>query len=139
MNVFIDANVLVAVLNKEYPVFTYAARVLNVTDQGYQLYTTPLCLAISFYFASKKSGEELAKKKLQLLAEKLSIAVVDQGVVFKSLKNKQIHDVEDGFQYYAALNHSCKCIVAEDRNDFYFSDIPVLSSEAFLEQHVFKK
>lgn len=28
MKIFLDANILVSVLNKEYPVFTYAARVL---------------------------------------------------------------------------------------------------------------
>ena len=43
---FLDANLLVAVLNKEYPAFTAAARVLSLAGQkGFVLYTSPLCLA----------------------------------------------------------------------------------------------
>jgi predicted nucleic acid-binding protein len=51
---------------------------------------------------------------------------------------KKIHDFEDGLQYYSALNSGCKYIVTEDLNDFYFSDIEVLSSRRFLENIVFK-
>ena len=55
MKVFLDANVLVSVLNKEYPLFPHSARILSLADQlRYQLYTTPICLAIAFYFAEKK-------------------------------------------------------------------------------------
>ena len=53
--VFIDANVLVAVVNREYPIFSDAARVLSLADRsGYELFTSPVCLAIAFYFAEKK-------------------------------------------------------------------------------------
>jgi predicted nucleic acid-binding protein len=65
MKVFLDANILISVLNKEYPVFTSAARILSLADNSrFQLYTSPLCLAIAFYFSGKKSGNDLAKKKI---------------------------------------------------------------------------
>ena len=48
MRLFADANVLVAVLNKEYPIFSYAARVLGVAGkEGFEVYTSPVCLAIA--------------------------------------------------------------------------------------------
>jgi len=31
MKVFVDANILVSVLNKEYPLFTYSARILSLS------------------------------------------------------------------------------------------------------------
>jgi predicted nucleic acid-binding protein len=41
--------------------------------------------------------------------------------------------VEDGLQYYSALESGCKCIITEDREDFYFSEIKVVSARQFLE------
>ncbi|HLF33367.1 MAG TPA: PIN domain-containing protein, partial [Cyclobacteriaceae bacterium] len=61
MKVFLDANILVSVLNKEYPVFSYSARLLQLAlTKKFQLYTSPICLAIAFYFAEKKSGRKKA-------------------------------------------------------------------------------
>ena len=65
MRTFLDANILVSVSNKEYPLFRYTSRILSLTDQkGFHLYTSPICLAIAFYFAEKKSGAKNAKNKL---------------------------------------------------------------------------
>lgn len=55
MKIFLNAHVLVAVLNKEYPLFSYAARILSLANnRKFTVYTTPTCLAIAFYFAKKK-------------------------------------------------------------------------------------
>ncbi len=139
MKIFIDANILVSVLNKEYPMFTQTARILSLADtKQFQLYTSPICFAIAFYFASKKSGAALAKKKIGLLAEKINVAENKQSDVLSAANHKKINDFEDGLEYYAALNAGCQCIVTEDTGDFYFSDIDVLDSEAFLNRFVLK-
>lgn len=136
---FVDANVLVSVLNKEYPLFTHSSRVLSLAgEDGFELYTSSLCLAIAFYFSSKKSGEESAKQKIQLLNERMIIVPVTQEVINKALANPKVHDLEAGFQYYAAVEGGCQSIVTENQSDFYFSKIEVISSEEFLVQKVFK-
>lgn len=138
MKVFLDANILVSVLNKEYPVFTYSSRILSLPDsRRITLCTTPICLAIAFYFAAKKSGERIAKRKIALLTKNLKLLSVDDKTVKKALENPKVNDLEDGFQYYAAIEKECECIITEDRNDFYFSEIEVLGAEAFLKAHVF--
>lgn len=140
MKIFLDANVLVSVLNKEYPLFTYSSRILSLVDNSkFKVYTSPLCLAIAFYFAEKKNGNAMARKKISLLAEKLLFTSIDEKTVFEVEKNKKIHDFEDGLQYYSALQKECKYIITEDLDDFYFSEIEILNSKAFLEQHVFDK
>jgi predicted nucleic acid-binding protein len=64
MKIFIDVNVLVSVLNKEYPLFPYAARALSlIDDPEFEVFTSPVCLAIAFYFSEKKSGRAKAKEK----------------------------------------------------------------------------
>lgn len=135
MKVFLDANVLVSVLNKEYPLFTFSSRVLSLArGDKFTMHTTPLSLAISFYFSSKKSGEQIAKQKLH---QHISIAIVDDKAVESALANTSIHNFEDGMQYYAAVQSGCECIVTENQQDFYFSQIKVLSCEAFLVKYVF--
>ncbi len=137
MKVFIDANILVSVLNKEYPLFTHSARVLSLADQKrFQLYTSPICFAIAFYFSSKKCGAVLAKKKIAILANHIKVAENKQADILASANNKRIKDFEDGLQYYAAQNAGCTCIVTEDGNDFYFSDIEVLNAEHFLDKYL---
>src|SRR5947199_2982461 len=104
MRIFVDANILVSVLNKEYPLYTFSARVLSLADRkGIQIFTSPVCLAIAFYFAEKKSGSNLAKKKIGLLVEKMHIAVHSKQGVTLIVADKRIEDFEDGLDYFDDL------------------------------------
>lgn len=130
---FIDANVLVAVLNKEYPLFSYASRLLSLADKpGIVLYTSPVCLSIAFYFAEKKSGHKLAREKISLLVKKLEVCRMDHEMVIRCLQDARVHDFEDGLEYYAALGAGCDFIITENQEDFYFSDIEVCNCKQFL-------
>ena len=135
MKLFLDANILVSVLNKEYPLFTYSARILSLADnKKYTVYTSPICLAIAFYFAEKKSGTKLAKSKIEILVNKLSITEVGKKEVLAALQNSKVNDFEDGLEFYAAIDSKCDAIITEDISDFYFSTIAVYDSRAFLEK-----
>lgn len=137
MKIFLDANVLVSVLNKEYPLFTYTSRILSlIENRKYVVYTSPLCLDIAFYFAEKKNGTKAARRKIEILSGKIKIAPVDQLSVKKAVENKMILDFEDGLQYYAAENVKCQCIITEDVDDFFFSKMEVLRSKDFIEKYV---
>jgi len=138
MRIFLDANVLVSVLNKEYPLFPISSRILSLADKsGYELYTSPICLAIAFYFSEKKSGTDLAKKKIELLVSKLNLTTFNQDVVRLTAIDVRVRDFEDGLEYYSALNSSCEFIITEDQNDFYFSKIPVLTCDQFMKEKLF--
>lgn len=135
MKVFVDANVIIATLNKEYPLFTWSSRLLSLQGkQSIQLYTSPLSLAIAFYFSSKKSGEKIAKAKIGLLHQHLGVTTVDETATKRAIQNKLIHDFEDGMEYYSASQQPCDCIVTENQEDFYFSDLEVIGCEAFLKK-----
>jgi predicted nucleic acid-binding protein len=138
MKIFLDANILVSVVNKEYPLFTYSARIVSLANHpNYEVYTSGLCLAISFYFAEKKN-KKTALNKITLLSEYLSIASIDETSVIKTTKNKEIHDFEDGLEYYSATGSNCVCIITEDVDDFYFSEIEVLNAKSFCEKYLMK-
>lgn len=133
MRLFIDANILVATLNKEYPLFTWSSRILSLQGkQNIELFTSPLCLAIAFYFSSKKSGEKMARQKIEMLLQHIGITTINQNVTDQAIQNKLIHDFEDGIEYYSAIQNKCNCIITENQKDFYFSEIEVIGCEAFL-------
>lgn len=139
MRIFLDANILVSVLNKEYPLFSYTSRIISLSDRkDFEVFTSPLCLAIAFYFAEKKNNK-LARQKIVLLSRHLSIAAVSETTVKKVIKNAPIRNFEDGLEYYSALEKKCQCIITEDKNDFYFSGIEVVSAEGFFEKYLTRK
>jgi predicted nucleic acid-binding protein len=138
MRIFLDANILVSVLNKEYPSFTYTSRILSLADKKkFTLFTSPVCLAIVFYFAEKKYKVVSAKKRIQILYEHINITPTTRNAVLQSLQNSAVNDFEDGLEYYSAVEIKCDCIITEDIDDFHFSEIEVLNSEDFFEKYLF--
>ncbi|MGJ7031647.1 type II toxin-antitoxin system VapC family toxin [Niabella hirudinis] len=136
MKLFIDANILVAVINKEYPLFTYASRVLSwASANGHQLVTTAVTLAITYYFAEKKHGTRSARERIGLLAAGLTITECGNREVQRAAADKHINDFEDGLQYFAAYNANCTHIITENTRDFYFSILEVQTAEDFLRKH----
>ena len=138
MKIFLDANILVSVLNKEYPLFTTTSRILSLADKNnFTLYTSPVCLAIAFYFAEKKFKSVKAKSKIQILCEHIEITSVNKSTVVKTIQSPAINNFEDGLEYYSAEESKCNCIITEDIGDFYFSKIEVLNSEHFFRKYLF--
>jgi predicted nucleic acid-binding protein len=137
MKVFADANILVSVVNKEYPLFPYTSRILSLAGTlDFSICTSPICLAIAFYFAEKKSSAAGAKEKLKLLSARLDIAGSGPSTVRAAFADPAAPDFEDGLEYYSALEAGCNCILTEDRDDFYFSRIEVVSSEEFFQRYL---
>ena len=140
MRIFLDANILVTVLCNEYPQFTLCSRIVSLCDnKKFEVFSSPLCLAIAYYFAEKKNGHSLARKKINLLADKIRITSMDKVTVKDTVANKSINDFEDGLEYYSAKQSKCKCIVTNDSGDFDFSDIEVLNAQDFLMKYLLKK
>lgn len=136
MNIFLNADILVSVLNKEFPLFSLSSRIMSLQDdQRYKVYTSPLCLAITFCFAEKKSGTSAALKKISLLASKINTVTSGHNEVRQTVYNRKILDFEDGLEYYSALNAGCGIIITEDTGDFHFSEIEVLNCRQFFERY----
>ena len=137
MRIFLDANILVTVLCNEYPQFSFCSRILSLCDdKKFEVYTSPLCLALAFYFTEKKNGNYVARKKINLLTGKIRITAMDDESVRKTLANKSIHDFEDGLEYYSAIQSKCSCIITNDKNDYYFSEVEIVNAHDFLVKYV---
>lgn len=134
MKLFVDANVIVSVFNNELPLFPYSSRILSLSqwDKKYSLATTPLCLAIAFYFSEKRCGTRRSLEKIKTLVQYMEILPVGPEENQAVCANPVIRDYEDGLQYYAARHGGCDYIITEDNSGFYYSEIPVCGSREFL-------
>lgn len=138
--IFLDANVLVTVLCNEYPRFGACARVLSLADDPrFDVFTSPLCLAIGAFFAEKKNGQKAARRKIALLAVKLKITTMGPKAVEQTFANPAIADIEDGFQYFSAVDAGCTSIVTYDRRDWHFAKMEVLPPEDFLLKYAVRR
>ena len=133
MRIFLDANILVTVLCNEYPRFTACAQVLSLADdKRFEVWTSPLCLAIVAHFAGKKNGKKKAREKIALLPSKLRITNMDEQCVHKAVADPKVSDLEDGMQYYGVMAAQCGHIITYDRKDFLFAKVPVTRPDEFL-------
>jgi len=140
MKVFADANILVSVITKEYPLFPYTSRILSLAEtQGLQVFTSPICLAITFYFAEKKYRSAQAKEKLHLLSRHIRIAGTDHKTVSAAFADPSVKDLEDGLEYYSALEAGCDSILTEDKKGFYYSKLEVLTALEFYDRYMSPK
>lgn len=132
MKLFIDANILVAVLNKEYPAFDCCARVLSLAGRpGFKLACSSLSLGIAFYFCEKKNGRTEALRRIRKLTDYIAISPCGENEVKAAFEYKNV-DFEDAMQEASAKSGKSDLIITLDHSDFWFSKIPVWHPEDFL-------
>ncbi|HOY48421.1 MAG TPA: PIN domain-containing protein [Flavobacteriales bacterium] len=133
MKVFVDANVIINVLNREYPAFEFSSRLLSLADdKRFTLYTSTLSLGICWYHAEKKSGRALANKKIRQLLQHIRITDCGESEVLKAIEDKKAEDFEDALQVYSAIKSGCSHIVTNNLNDFHFCVLPISNPRDFL-------
>lgn len=137
MKVFADANILISVVTKEYPLYTYTSRILSLAGtQGLHIYTSPICVAITFYFAEKKYRSAAAKESLQILCKHIRMTATDQKTVSAAFANPAVKDLEDGLEYYSALEAGCDSILTEDKKGYYYAKLEVLTALEFYDKYM---
>lgn len=135
MRIFLDANVLVAVLNREYPHYDACARCMSLADRnGFFLQVSALSLGIAFYFSEKKSGRKEARRKLDILLQKISVTPCGEEEAKHALQEKRADDFEDGLQFFSAKSGGSDCILTTNPSDYHFSSIRVRRPEEFLQE-----
>ena len=132
--IFLDANVIITVLNKEYPLFPFAARIVSLADnKNYKLFISTLTVSIAYYYSVKQCGEARSREKIFKLAEKIKLTDSPDDCLLQIKSNKRILDIEAGMQYLAAVRAKCDIIITEDLEDFHFSKIKVLDCASFVQ------
>jgi predicted nucleic acid-binding protein len=130
--IFIDSDIILDLLCKREPFYSFAAEVFTLGDTNkIELVTTSLVFANVFYILRKLLGIEKAKELLRKLRIIISVVSVDEKVVDLAL-NSKFTDFEDGLQYFTARENDIKIILTRNVKDYKEKDLLIQTPEEYL-------
>ena len=130
--VFIDSDIILDLLCKREPFYTFAAEVFTLGDtKQIDLVTTSVVFANVFYILRKLLGIDKAKELLRKLRIIISVVSVDEKVVDLAL-NSKFADFEDGLQYFTARENNIKIILTRNVKDYKEKELLIQTPEEYL-------
>jgi len=130
--VFIDSDIILDLLCKREPFYTFAAEVFTLGDtKQIELVTTSVVFANVFYILRKLLGIDKAKELLRKLRIIISVVSVDEKVVDLAL-NSKFADFEDGLQYFTARENDIKIILTRNVKDYKEKELLIQTPEEYL-------
>jgi len=130
--IFIDSDIILDLLCKREPFYSFAAEVFTLGDTNkIELVTTSLVFANVFYILRKLLGIEKAKELLRKLRIIISVVSADEKVVDLAL-NSKFTDFEDGLQYFTARENDIKIILTRNVKDYKEKDLLIQTPEEYL-------
>ncbi|MBP6432931.1 MAG: PIN domain-containing protein [Ferruginibacter sp.] len=124
--IFIDANVLIDLLNKSNDLHNAALVLFNDSINNKKvIYCSPTSFAIVYYFLGKtiKNKVKLNKTVKELFL--LFSFTREDNIVMDKVLTSDFSDLEDSLQYYSALDAKADVIITKNYFDFKASAIPV--------------
>lgn len=129
---FIDSDIILDLLAKREPHYTYSSRLFTLIDKKKVIaYTSPLIIANLHYLLRKMTSNASALKSLRKLKTFVNILPIDDKVIEQSL-NSDFNDFEDAIQYFTAVNNGLTLLLTRNKRDYKKSKITVLTAEEFL-------
>ena len=135
MNVFVDANVILDVLDKREKFFVASSNVISLgAEHKITLFATALTMANCIYILRKPLGYQGAVNCINSLKEFISISPLTQ-TEFDRAFSTQSPDMEDMLQYYSAVSARCEVVVTRNGKHFPSNGLPILTPDEFLERY----
>ena len=132
MKVFLDANIIIDVVQNRTDFVEESSKVLQSGLEGF----IDLCASdvtfttVSFYARKQRTTEQLYEI-MQSLRDFIDVAPTGKIAIDWALQRKA-KDFEDSVQYYAALRTGADYIVSRNVRDYPFDDIPVVTPQDLL-------
>jgi predicted nucleic acid-binding protein len=138
--VFVDANIVVDWLNADSSQNILCSNCLQVIKSLYKKpMVSPVSIAIVFYLVSKKvKDKKMVKRVLGEAFSNFIITGANQATLDKVFSSAYL-DLEDGIQYFSAIESGADAIVTFNGFDYVNAKIPILLPEEFLQLHAIKK
>lgn len=134
--IFLDANVIIDLLDKSSAYHSEAKEALKIIRKFYKTaYISPTTFAIAYYIFGKGFNK---KNRLNKIAREFFIAfnyTTENEKIMKSTLSSDFYDFEDALQYYSAKNLSVDLIITRNVHDYYLSEIPVLFPSEFIDYY----
>lgn len=134
MKVFLDANVLIDVVQNRIDFVKTSSKVLQLgLDGECELCASDITFTTVSFYARKNRTQEQLYEVLQSLRDFIDVAPSGKIAIDWALQQKS-KDFEDSVQYYTALRSGAEYIVSRNVRDYPYNDIPVVSPIEFLKK-----
>jgi Predicted nucleic acid-binding protein, contains PIN domain len=131
--VFVDTDIVLDLLTKREPFYSAAAKVFSLAaDKEIDLYISPVLISNLFYILRKVLGREEAINAIRKLRVLVRVVTIDEEIVDLVLSSN-FKDIEDGFQYYGALQDEIGILLTRNTKDFVGKEIVIMNCEEFIE------
>lgn len=132
MKVFLDANVIIDVVQNRIDFVDASSKVLQLgLDGDCELCASDITFTTVSFYARKQRTLEQLYDVLQSLRDFIDIVPSGKLAIDWALQHK-LQDFEDAVQYFTALRSGAECIVSRNVRDYPYDDIPVLTPTEFL-------
>ena len=133
MTVFIDTNVIIDLLAKREPFYHESLQIFSLADsKQIQIAVSALSLVNTHYILNDLMKLKNARSiigKFKVLIESYPL---NDKIIELALNDFNFKDLEDGIQYYTALESKANLIITRNLKDFKHSKIPVMNPKEFL-------
>lgn len=130
---FIDTNIVIDLLAKRDPFYSAAAKIFSMADKNQiELSISSLTFANTNYVLARVKTSKEAREILRKFRVLVTVLSLNEKIVDLALNDEGFSDLEDGLQYYSAIENGQDIIITRDLNDFKGAEIPVMTADEFL-------
>jgi predicted nucleic acid-binding protein len=135
IKVYLNANILIALLNRAEKIHEEAKEIMRLQEQGkFHLYCNSTSLIVAAYKMEQwKLNSDQILENLRLINEQVEVVNNGQTEIDQML-NDPWKDLEDAHQHACAVSIAARYIVTNDQKFMANSRIPALRPKAFLER-----
>ena len=136
---FIDTDVILDVLLNRKQHSLYSQKILSLIETNkVEGYTSALIMANIFYIIRKIESHNKAIKAIEKIRAFITILPFTDKEIGEAV-NAGFKDVEDGMQYFIALNNNLDVIITRNIKDFNKSILKILTPQQYLNIQSIKK
>ncbi len=131
---FVDTNIVIDLLARREPFYVEAAELFSLADKRHvELSISSLTIANTSYALLRQMDSNRAKSVLRKLRLILKVLPLDDKIVGLALNDESFSDVEDGLQYFTAIEYEQELIITRNLKDFKNSKLPTMTAKQFIE------
>lgn len=129
----IDTNIVIDLLAQREPFYQSAAQIFSLADQNkLELAISSLTFANTNYVLSRLKSVQEAREILRRFRILVKVLSLNDKIIDLALNDSSFKDLEDGLQYYSAIENGQNVIITRDLQDFKESRIPVMTADEYL-------
>ena len=131
---FLDTNIVIDLLSRRDPYYKESAALFSLADRNkIEISISSLTIANTSYILSQQLKTTKVKEILRKLRLVVNVLPLNDKIIGLALNDETFTDLEDGFQYFTAVEYEQEIIITRNLKDFKTSQIPVMTAQQFLE------